>query len=88
MLELAESFKYRVYYAARDGMAITLYALLCEKSNDEIQQVLNEVKLLNCSLSVERLLCLCLKHGFRTLAFSFCWSLPFDLKINELGTYY
>lgn len=43
MLEVAESFKYRVYYAARDGMAITLYALLSERTNDEVQEVLNQV---------------------------------------------
>lgn len=43
MLELSESFKNRVYYAARDGMAITLYALLSERSALEVQEVLNQV---------------------------------------------
>lgn len=43
MLGLPESFKYRVHFAARDGMAIILFALLSEKTSDEVQEVLNEV---------------------------------------------
>lgn len=42
MLGLPESFKYRVHFAARDGMAITLFTLLSEKTSDEVQEVLNE----------------------------------------------
>jgi hypothetical protein len=32
---VSESLKERVYYAARDGLAITLYALLAEAPNPE-----------------------------------------------------
>ncbi|KAJ9592024.1 hypothetical protein L9F63_001463, partial [Diploptera punctata] len=43
MTELALSLKKnRVYYAARDGMAITLYALLAEKSDSEVHELLNQ----------------------------------------------
>jgi hypothetical protein len=44
MTELAQSLRSRVYYAARDGMAITLYALLADKSAEEVHALLNEVK--------------------------------------------
>jgi precorrin-3B methylase len=44
MTELAPSLRNRVYYAARDGMAITLYALLAEKRDEEVQELLNQVK--------------------------------------------
>ncbi|KAF2904721.1 hypothetical protein ILUMI_01458 [Ignelater luminosus] len=36
-----ESFKNRVYYAARDGMAITLYTLLSDKNRTEVNLLLN-----------------------------------------------
>jgi hypothetical protein len=44
MTELTQSLRNRVYYAARDGMAITLYALLNEKSDEEVHELLNQVK--------------------------------------------
>lgn len=44
MTELAQSLRSRVYYAARDGMAITLYALLADKNAEEVHALLNEVK--------------------------------------------
>lgn len=44
MTELAQSLKNRVYYAARDGMAITLYALLAEKNDEEVCELLKQVK--------------------------------------------
>lgn len=43
MTELAESLKNRVYYAARDGMAITLYALIGELRPEEVQELLDRV---------------------------------------------
>lgn len=58
MLEISESYKNRVYYAARDGLAITLYALLSEKSIQEAQDVLNQVNiLLTCYIYVVFPLC-------------------------------
>lgn len=42
MTELAQSLRNRVYYAARDGMAITLYALLADKSDEEVHELLNQ----------------------------------------------
>ncbi|KAF5291326.1 hypothetical protein FQA39_LY03477 [Lamprigera yunnana] len=36
-----ESFKNRVYYAARDGMAITLFTLLSDKNRTEVNKLLN-----------------------------------------------
>ena len=45
MTEISQSLKSRVYYAARDGMAITLYALLVEKSLPEIHELLNQVNI-------------------------------------------
>jgi len=44
MTELAQSLRNRVYYAARDGMAITLFALLADKSGEEVHELLNQVK--------------------------------------------
>jgi hypothetical protein len=44
MTELAQSLRNRVYYAARDGMAITLYALLADKCDEEVHELLNQVK--------------------------------------------
>lgn len=57
-LEMAEktnvslSLMNRVYYAARDGMAITLYALLSEKTSEQIGCLINQVKrhLFSCHL--------------------------------------
>lgn len=49
-LEMAEktnvsvSLMNRVYYAARDGMAITLYALLSEQTPEQINCLINQVK--------------------------------------------
>nr|CAD7605108.1 unnamed protein product [Timema genevievae] len=37
-----KTLKERVYYAARDGMAITLFALLSEKKCDIVQELLNQ----------------------------------------------
>ncbi|XP_012552018.2 protein fem-1 homolog B-like isoform X3 [Bombyx mandarina] len=39
--ELANSLRERVFFAARDGMSLTLYALLYEKKTDEIDDLLN-----------------------------------------------
>lgn len=38
---MSESFKNRVYYAARDGMAITLFTLLSDKNRIEVNKLLN-----------------------------------------------
>lgn len=46
-----ESLSKRVYFAARDGLAITLYALLSEASKEEQAKLLNQVScLLDASL--------------------------------------
>lgn len=58
MLELSESFKNRVYYAARDGLAITLYALLSEKSLEEAEEVLNQVLIVLTCVIYAVFLCL------------------------------
>nr|CAD7401981.1 unnamed protein product [Timema cristinae] len=42
---LSQTLKERVYYAARDGMAITLFALLSEKKSDVVQELLNQLQL-------------------------------------------
>ena len=50
-LEMAEktdvslSLMNRVYYAARDGMSITLFALLSEKTAEQINCLINQVNL-------------------------------------------
>nr|CAD7426483.1 unnamed protein product [Timema monikensis] len=41
---LSQTLKERVYYAARDGMAITLFALLSEKKSDVVQELLNQLQ--------------------------------------------
>lgn len=38
-----ESLKNRIYYAAKDGMAIALYTLLSDRSSAEINYLINEV---------------------------------------------
>lgn len=44
MLEdLSSPLQERVFFAARDGMSLTLYALLYEKNTDEIDELLNSV---------------------------------------------
>lgn len=43
MVERREYLKSRVYYAARDGMAMPLYTLLSKLTKDEVDQLLNEV---------------------------------------------
>lgn len=45
--ELANSLRERVFFAARDGMSLTLYALLYEKKTDEIDDLLNNVSFQN-----------------------------------------
>lgn len=42
-LEVPESVRFRVFYAARDGLAITMYALLSE-NRVALLQLLNEVR--------------------------------------------
>ncbi|CAK1550702.1 unnamed protein product [Leptosia nina] len=39
--DLSSNLRDRVFFAARDGMALTLYALLYEKNTDEIDDLLN-----------------------------------------------
>lgn len=42
IFEFSQSLKNRVYYAARDGMPLTLYALLSEKGDKEALEILNQ----------------------------------------------
>ncbi|XP_018327967.1 protein fem-1 homolog B isoform X2 [Agrilus planipennis] len=37
-----ESFRNRVYYAARDGMAMTFYTILSDKNKNDVNQLLNQ----------------------------------------------
>ncbi|KAJ2948672.1 hypothetical protein O0L34_g7928 [Tuta absoluta] len=41
LCDVSTSLRERVFFAARDGMSLTLYALLYEKTTDEIDEVLN-----------------------------------------------
>lgn len=41
--DISSSLRERVFFAARDGMSLTLYALLCEKTTDDIDDLLNSV---------------------------------------------
>lgn len=41
--DVSSSLRERVFFAARDGMSLTLYALLYEKNTDEIDELLNTV---------------------------------------------
>lgn len=41
--DVTSSLRERVFFAARDGMSLTLYALLYEKNTDEIDDLLNSV---------------------------------------------
>ncbi|XP_067002835.1 protein fem-1 homolog B isoform X2 [Anabrus simplex] len=41
--DFIKSLNKRVYFAARDGMPLTLYALLSEKRDDEVLEILNQV---------------------------------------------
>lgn len=43
MDDVSSTLRERVFFAARDGMSFTLYALLYEKNTDEIDDVLNTV---------------------------------------------
>lgn len=42
MTEISQSLKNRVYYAARDGMAVTLTALLAEQTEDVIKELVSQ----------------------------------------------
>ncbi|KAL0870072.1 hypothetical protein ABMA27_006233 [Loxostege sticticalis] len=44
MDDVSSSLRERVFFAARDGMSLTLYALLYEKNTDEIDDLLNSVR--------------------------------------------
>ncbi|KAL4719928.1 hypothetical protein ACJJTC_015187 [Scirpophaga incertulas] len=39
--DITSTLRERVFFAARDGMSLTLYALLYEKNTDEIDELLN-----------------------------------------------
>lgn len=41
--DVSSTLRERVFFAARDGMSLTLYALLYEKNTDEIDDLLNTV---------------------------------------------
>lgn len=41
--DISSSLRERVFFAARDGMSLTLYALLSEKTTDDIDDLLNSV---------------------------------------------
>lgn len=41
--ELTQNFKYRVFYAARDGMAMCVCSLLKDRTSEEIEEILNKV---------------------------------------------
>lgn len=41
--DVSSTLRERVFFTARDGMSLTLYALLYEKSTDEIDDLLNSV---------------------------------------------
>lgn len=43
MDDVSSNLRERVFFAARDGMSLTLYALLYEKNTDEIDDILNSV---------------------------------------------
>uniref|UniRef100_A0A1B6ET95 Protein fem-1 homolog B n=2 Tax=Proconiini TaxID=565685 RepID=A0A1B6ET95_9HEMI len=42
MTEISQSLKNRVYYAARDGMAVTLCALLSDRDEDVVKELVNQ----------------------------------------------
>lgn len=44
MNDRKEYLKNRVYYAAKDGMAMPLYTLLNESGKPEAEELLNEVR--------------------------------------------
>lgn len=46
MTEERDRVKYRVYYAAKDGMSISLYTLLSEIDKIEANQLINEVNII------------------------------------------
>lgn len=52
MDDVTSSLRERVFFAARDGMSLTLYALLYEKNTDEIDDILNSVSNLAINLSM------------------------------------
>lgn len=41
-IEVSQSLVARVYYAARDGMALLLYRLLCDKSPEYVDYLINQ----------------------------------------------
>lgn len=47
--DASNTLRERMFFAARDGMSLTLYALLYEKNTDEIDDLLNTVSILNLS---------------------------------------
>lgn len=46
MTEVSSHLKNRVYYAARDGMAVTLCALLSDRTEDVVKELLKQVILI------------------------------------------
>lgn len=43
--EISQSLMNRVYYAARDGMAIALFALLSDNESMHVDELLNQVRI-------------------------------------------
>ncbi|KAI8420357.1 hypothetical protein MSG28_008875 [Choristoneura fumiferana] len=48
MLDDVMFLRERVFFAARDGMSLTLYALIYEKNTDEIDDLLNSMQVASC----------------------------------------
>lgn len=46
--DASNTLRERMFFAARDGMSLTLYALLYEKNTDEIDELLNTVSIGIC----------------------------------------
>lgn len=61
--ELTQNFKYRVFYAARDGMAMCVCSLLKDRTSEEIEEILNKVSAYFQIFS--KILCVCVLWIFK-----------------------
>lgn len=53
--EIIDEFQWlakRIYYSAREGMAIALYTLLNDRSDTDVNRLINQVNRTRCVISI------------------------------------
>lgn len=59
MCEQREHIKNLIYYAAKDGMSLKLYTIMCEVQKTEVERIVNEVRIVFECFFVVYIIILC-----------------------------